>query len=252
MSLKSQIEVYSAVSPTDHGEIEIFDKIIFPNVIRKREIDIIMALVEKINPEIVLDFGCGGGWLSKILSSRGLKVVGIDISKSLLLNAKRINPHSDFILGDCTRLPFKEKMFDLITGIAILHHLDINKALIACYRVLKDYGCTLFMDPNILNPLMAIGRRIFPSEIHTKDEFPISFENLRKELVSIGFELEAVKYIFPFSFSISYLLGKIRSVSKIRIAQIIAPLIKYSEILFEKIPLLKKIGGVLVIIAKRS
>lgn len=251
MSLRNQIETYNAASPTDSGEVEIFDKIIFPEVIRKREIEIILALVEKLNPQTILDFGCGGGWLSKILASRGSKVIGIDISKPLLLNAKKITPHSEFILGDCTRLPFKEKTFDLIAGIAILHHLNINKALFACYRVLKVFGFALFMDPNVLNPLMAIGRRIFPSEIHTKDEKPIGFEYLHKELTDIGFELESVKYIFPFSFCISYLLAKIKSDLMLRFAQIISPLIKYSEIILEKIPLLKKMSGVIAVIAKR-
>ena len=249
---KNQIETYNGVSPTDRGEVEIFDEIIFPEVIRKREINIILALIKKTNPQTVLDFGCGGGWLSKILASRGHKVVGVDISKSLLQNAKKINSQSEFILGDCTRLPFKEKAFDLIAGIAILHHLNINKALFECYSALKVFGNALFMDPNVLNPLMAIGRRILPSEIHTKDERPISFEYLHKELANIGFELESVKYMFPFSFSISYLLGKIKSDLMLRFAQIIAPMIKYSEIIFEKIPLLNKLSGVIVVIAKRS
>jgi len=252
MPFKDEIKTYSRVSPTDSGEIEIFDNIIFPNLIRKREIEIILTLVEKINPQRILDFGCGGGWLSKILTSRDYKVVGTDINDTLLVSAKKITPHSEFVITDNTRLPIKGNIFDLIIGIAILHHLNIHKALIECYNVLGDEGYVLFMEPNTLNPFMSIGRRILPSAIHTENERPISSGYFIRELARIGFELKSVKYLFPYSFCISYLIGKIESNMTLRLVQIIYPLIKYSEMVFERIPLLNKIGGVIVIIAKRG
>jgi 2-polyprenyl-3-methyl-5-hydroxy-6-metoxy-1,4-benzoquinol methylase len=252
MPLKDEIKTYDRISPTDSGEIEIFDKIIFPSLIRKREIEIILTLVEKINPQRILDFGCGGGWLSKILTSRGYKVVGTDINETLLVSAKKITPRSEFVISDNTRLPIKGNMFDLIIGIAILHHLNIHKALVECCNVLRDEGYVLFMEPNTLNPFMAIGRRILPSAIHTEDERPISSGFFIRKLARIGFELKSVKYLFPYSFCISYLLRKIESNLIIRLAQLIYPLIKYSETVFERIPLLNKMGGVIVIIAKRG
>ena len=252
MSLKNEIETYNEAIPTDDGEVEIFDKIIFENVIRKREINLILDTVERLKPQKILDFGCGGGWLSKILCQEGYEVVGIDTSEKLVTNAKRINLQSEFMICDCTKLSFKEKSFDMIIGVGILHHLDIHKTLVECHRILNENGHILFMEPNSLNPLMEVGRRLIPSSIHTDDEKAISFKTIDKELKKVGFDSEFVKYLFPYSFCISYFLYKIESHRMFRFSQKISSFIEHSELIFEKMPLINKMGGVIVFTGRRK
>lgn len=252
MSLKNEIETYNEASPTDEGEVEIFDKIIFETVIRKREINLILDTVERLKPKRILDFGCGGGWLSKILCKEGYDVVGIDASETLARNAKRINLRSEFMVCDCTELSFKENTFDMIIGVGILHHLNIHKTLVECHRILNKNGHILFMEPNSLNPLMEMGRRLLPSSIHTDDEKAMSFKTIEKQFKVVGFNSDSVKYFFPYSFCLSYFLAKIESDRMSRFSQKISSFVKHSELIFEKIPLISKMGAVIMFTGRRE
>ncbi len=59
----------------------------------------------------ILDVGCGPGRNAQILSRRGYKVTGIDMSKELLERAKRTNPELDFRLMDVRNLGFSDDTF---------------------------------------------------------------------------------------------------------------------------------------------
>jgi len=60
---KDEVVVYdkSKVS-TVTGETESYDDAVFPNVIRRRQIDLIKSELQAARPKIILDYGCGG-WL---------------------------------------------------------------------------------------------------------------------------------------------------------------------------------------------
>lgn len=50
--------------------------------------------------DLVLDVGCGTGVISKYLISKGLKVVGIDLSEKMIEIAKHEVPEAEFIVLD--------------------------------------------------------------------------------------------------------------------------------------------------------
>jgi SAM-dependent methyltransferase len=254
MSLENEIAVYDNARPDNSGEMGIFDQAIFQTVIRDREIQLILRDLEEQQPKNILELGCGGGWLSKILTEKGYSVIGIDVSQSLVANAKKINLESnaEYITGDCTYLPFKEGSFDYIIGIAILHHLDLANTITECNRVLTSRGSLLFMEPNALNPLMALGRKLFPSYIHTDDEKPIYFRDLPVIFINNGFSVKPPKYVFPYSLCLSYGVAKVKSGVLDYVAQAICPFVRFSEILLEKVPILNRLGGVIVVSATRG
>ena len=80
----------------------------------------------------VLDFGCGNGWmLRKILSgSNRFKGLGVDGAKSMIENAKEIDPDGDYICSDLTSWQSSEK-FDLIISMEVIYYLDKPKDFIA-------------------------------------------------------------------------------------------------------------------------
>jgi len=163
MGLKDEVDVYDrAKVSADTGEIEDYDVVVFQNVIRRREIDLIRSEFQAVKPRRILDYGCGGGWMSRILSSYDCEVVGIDISCSLIDSAKRSAPKASFVVGDCMNLPFRDGTFDAVVSIATLHHLDFKKGLEQVRSVLKNRGLLILMEPNKLNPLSSIGRKLFP------------------------------------------------------------------------------------------
>lgn len=252
MSLRNERQFYDkAKVSAETGETEVWDHVIFPNAIRKRQIELILTLTEEVKPKLILDFGCGAGWLSAILTSKGYCVVGIDLSSSLIEIAANLPAaKSNLCVGDCMNLPFKDGVFDLIIGIAILHHLNPEKGLTECSRVTTKDAIALFMEPNKLNPIAAFGRKILKG-IHTKGENPFYPWELTKTLSKGGWVVEKTFYLFPFSFGLAYLLGrtKWRSNSGFKI---VISAIRGLERLIEAIPLINRLSWVLGVIATKK
>lgn len=150
-------------------EIDVFDSDILSRVIRERELRIVTSVTRQLKPSLTLDVGCGSGWLTTFLAEAGLEVVGIDVSKELVKIGKESSIRSEFLVCDAHRLPFKDKTFDFIVGMGVLHHLH-HSSIAEISRVCRSD--VLFMEPNKINFLSYIGRRFFPMEIHTIGEEP--------------------------------------------------------------------------------
>jgi len=101
----------------------------------------------------VVDFSCGSGANTVLLAGRGAHVWGIDISKELLHLAQRRLAVSGrgggatFIAGSAHDMPFPADSIDIVFGIAILHHLDLDLVSREVRRVLKSGGRAIFQEP---------------------------------------------------------------------------------------------------------
>jgi ubiquinone/menaquinone biosynthesis C-methylase UbiE len=80
---------------------------------------------------------------------------------------------------DCESLCFDNDSFDLVIGRAILHHLDLSRALPEIHRVLKKNGRGLFIEPLGMNPLINLYRKLTPQN-HTPDEHPLKNADFQK------------------------------------------------------------------------
>ena len=253
MALENEIEMYDGAEVSDDtGEIELWDKVIFPNIIRKREMEIIFDVIATVKPRTILDLGCGGGWLSKILSARGYHVIGIDISASLIKTATKVAPRSfGFLIGDCMNLPFNDNTFNLFIGMGVLHHLDLDKALAESHRVLIKNGAILIIEPNALNPLMAIRRKLTPIDVCTEDEKPFVPNTLKNGVVKRGFKIKNIDYLFPYSFAVAYLSGKIESRAYQKFIRMMLPVINVAEKVIENIPVIEKMSSTIIVVGER-
>jgi ubiquinone/menaquinone biosynthesis C-methylase UbiE len=83
----------------------------------------------------------------------------------------------DFRLMDAHELQFDDNTFDMVFGVAILHHLDFEKAVKEIARVTKPGGDILFVEPLLLNPAARLIRALTP-KARTPDEMPLA----RKEI----------------------------------------------------------------------
>jgi len=100
---------------------------------------------------LALDFGCGVGRLTRALASRYAQVVGVDISPSMLEQARALNAHLDnvrFVENAQTQLEFLEDAsVDLIYSVITLHHMPpaLQLAYIGEFlRVLALGGVAVF------------------------------------------------------------------------------------------------------------
>ena len=77
-----------------------------------------------------------------------------------------------FIQMDAHDLQFENKTFDIVFGAAILHHLNIVRALDEIFRVLKPEGEILFVEPLGMNPVGKLVRSL-TKKARTEDEQPL-------------------------------------------------------------------------------
>ena len=132
----------------------------------------------------VIDFGCGKGWQTRILASKGAEVWAFDVAEEAVRKTRdlvghlnlRNKVHVDQMPAE--KLIYESEMFDLIVGNAILHHLDLEAAIDEILRVLKKGGRAYFLEPLGCNPVINLYRKLTP-ELRTEDEVPLRPEHFR-------------------------------------------------------------------------
>jgi SAM-dependent methyltransferase len=237
---------YGSVEVNEAGEINVYEERLFWNLVRKRELEIIFESILSWSPKLILDYGCGAGWLSAFLRSKGFDVVGVDISAHLLRNARKLCSGTELIVCDAEKLPLKGSAFDCVIGIAILHHLQLERSCREIRRVLCEKSRFVFMEPNSLNPLSSIGRRFFPTEAHTKGEKQFVPNYLKAALSQIGFAPEKYFNLFFFTFP----LARLFKTARIRPCSIIIKMASSFESVIQRMPGIKQMNSTIVAIGK--
>ncbi len=141
----------------------------------------------------LLDFGCGTGFYSIIFAKIGYRVHGFDIAPNNIAIANEY-ARKYGLAGNCCfevsvaeTLDHPDEFFDVVTGINILHHVDIGNSVAECMRVLKPGGIAMFHEP-VRAPVFdrlrdsRIGRRLVSKEASfdrhiTPDERKLSSED---------------------------------------------------------------------------
>jgi ubiquinone/menaquinone biosynthesis C-methylase UbiE len=132
----------------------------------------------------VLEYGCGLGNFAIELSENGAEVYGIDISDIAIEKAaetaikSKLENRTHFYVMNAEELNFKDNFFDKVCGTAILHHLDLSKALSELCRVLKKDGKAVFLEPLGHNLFINLYRKFTPS-LRTEDEHPLVKEDMK-------------------------------------------------------------------------
>ncbi|XP_078507141.1 putative methyltransferase DDB_G0268948 [Lissotriton helveticus] len=98
---------------------------------------------KKNHYELAVDIGCGTGESTRFLAAHFQKVVGIDISKAQIEEAKSVGAPSNvsYLVGSAENLPLEDSSVDLITTSVAAHWFNIEEFLRESDRVLKPNGC---------------------------------------------------------------------------------------------------------------
>ena len=95
----------------------------------------------------VLDGAVGLGQLAGRMQQRGYRVIGIDYAFEAALYVKRTST-IPVVVGDMTRMPFRDRAFDAVTTGETLEHLDDDAAAAReIGRVLHDGGSCVATVP---------------------------------------------------------------------------------------------------------
>lgn len=128
----------------------------------------------------VLLYGCGeGNEVPFLLEHGAVQICGFDISAAEIARAgesavrRGYAERVEFITADAHHMPYLDRSFDVVIGNAILHHLDLERALAELRRVLRPGGQAVFREPLADNPFLKLGRAITPAA-RTPDEHPFT------------------------------------------------------------------------------
>ncbi len=130
----------------------------------------------------VLEYGCGEGWITRDLARMGAAVSAFDISPQALEKTKdvlgpELARRCQLGVMPAETLVYPADSFDLAVGFAIIHHLDLPRALAELHRVLKPGGVAYFAEPLATNPAIQLYRRLTP-QFRTADERPLVLAEL--------------------------------------------------------------------------
>jgi len=111
---------------------------------------------------VILDYGCGKGKMLtqlRLLNPKA-KIIGVDVSKTALKNAKRMNPSGSFVhITESKKTPLKSHSIDYIVCFDVIEHIyDTEFVFKEFSRLLKKRG-TLF----ITTPYFGFFKNIFLS-----------------------------------------------------------------------------------------
>lgn len=109
---------------------------------------------------VVLDAGCGEGYMSRALAERGAKVTGIDFSAELIKAAKTHERMHElpisFDVGSVNGLPYGPNTFDLVLCNHLLNDLEDPAGAIKEFsRVLSEDGRIIIL---MLHPCLYTAR----------------------------------------------------------------------------------------------
>ena len=126
------------------------DRYLDPPLDTWHELEYCYALLGDAKGKTVLEYGCGDGNNTLLLALRGAKVKALDISPDLIEIAKKrlevnqVEGDVEFILGSAHDIPFPDESVDIVFGMAILHHLNLELSAKEVKRVLKKGGKAIF------------------------------------------------------------------------------------------------------------
>lgn len=106
------------------------------------------AMLRTIDPKpgmSILDVGCGEGYLTRLMSTRGADVTGLDYCKEFVVasreEAKRLALNIRYEHGDAAELPFSDASFDAVVANHLFNELPDMEAAVADFaRVLRTGG----------------------------------------------------------------------------------------------------------------
>jgi ubiquinone/menaquinone biosynthesis C-methylase UbiE len=102
--------------------------------------------------DLVIDVATGTGNTAFALAPYVRRVVGVDLTREMLDEARRVAAEKsitnvDWMIGDAARLPFADETFDLYTVRAAPHHFrDVDGFLAEAFRVLRLNRDAAFVD----------------------------------------------------------------------------------------------------------
>jgi len=101
----------------------------------------------------LLSLGCGTGREALRYACMGYDSYGCDLSSTAIDKARRSAAHYDlqsrcrFSVQPAEEMSYPSDYFDIVAGVDILHHVDVQRCIPEVHRILKPGGVAIFREP---------------------------------------------------------------------------------------------------------
>lgn len=148
----------------------------------------VVDLLKQLDVKAILDIGCGEGYYTSAMQQVVEHCVGVDIAKTAVQRAAKLNPEVTWVVGTGATLPVLDHSMDACTSL----FSPIPQAEIA--RVLKDEGYLIVVTP-ASEHLYAMREALFEQvNPHTPEKFVEQLKDLfelkQEQIIDAPFVLE--------------------------------------------------------------
>lgn len=145
-----------------------------------RSAAILRALADtRLKEPRILDFGCGAGWLTNILSMFG-PATGVELSPVAIETARQRYPHASFFAGDGREWK-GDQSFDVVVAQEVLEHFERREQFFDTVAdLLRPGGILILTTPNATT-LAAMSASARARSLQQPIENPPTMAQLRAE-----------------------------------------------------------------------
>lgn len=148
--------------------------------------------LQSLEGKNVLDAGCGNGRDCKYINQKGFKVKGIDLSKEMLVIAKKMVPKVDFEVMDITNITYSDNSYDGIISNCSFFHIPVEelpKTLNSFSKILKPNSKLLLILQEGLGEAMI--EEPFRKGVYIYINY-FSVKQISELLLKHGFEIDSI------------------------------------------------------------
>lgn len=189
----------------------------------------------------VLEVGCSFGHMTSLLAQRFNEVTAVDISPtSVEIARKRLHRYGvtnvSFVADDAETLAeLPDEQYDVVFSFSTIRFCpNVAAALKSIRTKMKKEGIAIIDFPNKLSPWHLFVKTLLKIRRHVHDNL-YSRSQLLSLFAGCGFEVEKTR-VFLFTTK--------------RLPSILLPFFKFMDVILERLPLIKNLGGIIMLRAK--
>ena len=169
----------------------------------------------RLDERTIADLGCGVGNFHALLSPAFKRLVGIDVSRDSIAQARSRHPDNTYHVYDGVRLPLSDASCDVAFACCVVHHVPVTQWTVffsEMYRVLRPGGLGLILEHNPRNPLT---RRVVDNCPFDRDAVLLKPARAVDLLTEAGFEDRRCRSILsipsfgPRTRGVDYAIGRL-------------------------------------------
>jgi trans-aconitate methyltransferase len=178
----------------------IYEKI---SLSQKQAADKLFSMMNIKKNHMILDVGCGSGYLTEKISQITSNISGFDIAENMIIEAIKLRPTINFFVADADNFCKKEYYDWIITNAVTYYFKNLQNTLTNFYISLKPNGRYILqaqteVTPQFLTAMNGLLNNPITANLYSKFKLPINQLKLDELIIllkHIGFKIEDAQII---------------------------------------------------------